>query len=275
MEVCSFSLDKPLAYHYTGKFEAPSPEWTHLTRELSDYEFILVTKGTLYIADHKQRYEVHEGEYLLMPPTVYQHGYAASACTFYWLHFAPQSADASDISHTLSIPCTGIVPKAERILVLLKQLQDTNRRYRNLCYNNFATTTILNELHCQLSVTKDIRSGKGGKEQLYTDIVDFISWNISKPIKVSDIADYYGYNEKYLTTFFKSQAGIPLKTYILNEKMEIAKYQLSDTNQTVSQIAYSLGFADNHNFSTCFKKITGFTPSGYRECFSKRMLFHE
>jgi AraC-like DNA-binding protein len=275
MESYTLSINTPLTYHYTGKFEAPSPEWIHLTRELSDYEFILVTKGTLYIADHKQRYEVKEGEYLLMGPTPNQYGYASSACTFYWLHISPHTIGEPEDSAHITLPATAAVPKPERLLVLLKQLQDANRRYRNMQYNNYAATTILTELDCQLKASADAHARTGGKEQLYTDIIDYITWNISKPIKVSDIAAYYGYNEKYLTTFFKNQSGIPLKTYILNEKMEMAKYQLSDSNQTVSQIAYSLGFADNHNFSTCFKKITGFTPSGYRECFSKRMLFHE
>ena len=68
MNYYHFPSEQTLEYHYTGKFEAPSPEWTHITRDLGDYELIVVTSGTLYIADHKQRYEVHSGEYLLMAP---------------------------------------------------------------------------------------------------------------------------------------------------------------------------------------------------------------
>ena len=275
MNFYSFSSEEPVLYHYTGKFEAPSPEWTHITRDLGDYELIVMTSGTLYIADHKQHYEVHSGEYLLMAPTPFQHGYAPSDCSFYWLHFSPQRQADPETEPCLTLPASGAIPKPERLLVLLKQLQDAIRRYRNLSYNNYATSAILMELFCQITVPVDIHAVSNGHGQLYQDIIDYIRWNISKPIRVSDIAAYYGYNEKYLTTFFKNQSGVSLKTYILNEKMEVAKSQLTDTNQSISQIAYSLGFADNHNFSTCFKKITGFTPSSYRECFAQRLLFHE
>ena len=46
----SFSLEKPLSYVATGKFEAPSQEWMHLDRWLGeDFELMVVTNGTLYI----------------------------------------------------------------------------------------------------------------------------------------------------------------------------------------------------------------------------------
>ncbi|MDE6976631.1 MAG: helix-turn-helix domain-containing protein, partial [Lachnospiraceae bacterium] len=38
--------------------------------------------------------------------------------------------------------------------------------------------------------------------------------------------------------------------------------------------ARELGFSDNHNFSRTYKRLTGLTPSEYRDTFSKRLLFH-
>ena len=67
----------------------PSPEWMHLTRNLVNFELMVVTEGTLFIADERCSYEVHPGEYLLLPPTVHQHGSKKGSCSFYWLHFYP------------------------------------------------------------------------------------------------------------------------------------------------------------------------------------------
>ena len=61
-------------YDLCGKFQSPSPEWMHLTRNLVNFELMVVTEGTLFIADERRSYEVHPGEYLLLPPTVHQHG---------------------------------------------------------------------------------------------------------------------------------------------------------------------------------------------------------
>ena len=116
---------------------------------------------------------------------------------------------------------------------------------------------------------------KGEKHQLYTDIVDYISWRVREPVKVREVAAYFGYNEKYITTFFKKSAGISLKSYILERKMELAKSLLTDTNLPISQIGYDIGFSDNHNFSNAFKKMTGQSPSVYRthSGFSAAFLF--
>lgn len=286
MDTHTFSLERPLTYHWCGKFEAPNTEWMHLHRILTDYELMVVTDGCLYIADDTKKYIVPAGEYLLMAPGQEQYGYQASACTFYWLHFAGQTPDVPGnkpekevpekeaINMEITLPRQHPLPHLERIIILFKQMQDNERRYHHSLSNHYHATGILTELYNQY---KDTAAGGTlrTREQLYTDITDYISWHICEPVRVSEIAGYYGYNEKYLTTFFKRMSGIPLKTYILNEKINRAKSLLADTNDTVAQIGYNLGFSDNHNFSSCFKRITGLTPTEYRASFAKRMLFHE
>jgi len=55
--------------------------------------------------------------------------------------------------------------------------------------------------------------------------------------------------------------------------MDRAKADLSETTEPVSQIAFRLGFADAHNFSNAFRKITGFSPSEYRDIYNKHNVF--
>lgn len=45
-------------YDLCGKFQSPSPEWMHLTRNLVNFELMVVTEGTLFIADERRSYEV-------------------------------------------------------------------------------------------------------------------------------------------------------------------------------------------------------------------------
>lgn len=90
--IISLSLDKPLHYHLTGKFVAPSSEWTHQDSALTDYELIVMTQGILYLEYNGTRYTVPMGHYLLLPPCEgqpnFRHGFQPSNCEFYWLHFA-------------------------------------------------------------------------------------------------------------------------------------------------------------------------------------------
>lgn len=289
MTIYDFHVEKPFSFNWTGKFEAPDENWIHITRELIDFELILMTKGTLYIAANDKTYTVNEGEYVLLCPPCHQYGVKPSKCSFYWTHFTynnnrndPARHDEEEIRGPLRadekrilLPETARVPRLDRMIVLLKQLQDSDRKYRNINQNAFALTGILCELYSQLYLSGGRITMKGEKVQLYTDIVDYISWRIRENIRVSEIAAYFGYNEKYITTFFKKASGSSLKSYILNRKMELAKALLTDTNTPIAQIGYELGFSDNHNFSSAFKKVTGQSPSGYRNSYAERQMFHQ
>lgn len=269
-------------YALCGKFESPSPEWMHLTRNLIDFELMAVTSGELYIADSKKEYVIKKGEYLLMSPDKFQHGYKQCDCKFYWLHFSVpnhsfQLLEESKFSYhsdKIYIPSTGKLSFMERIIVLMKQLQDSDKRYHNDFLNDSLTCAIVYELYCQGTVYKKYHDQKKSL-QIYNDIIDYISYHACENIRVSQIADYFGYNEKYLSTLFKKLSGISLKQFMLRAKMDVAKAELTDTNHSIAQIAYNVGFNDTHNFTNSFKKITGLSPSAYRESYAKRSLFHK
>lgn len=279
--ILHFDASKEFTYHWCGKFTSPSSDWIHLTRGREDYELMVVTDGTLYIADHQQEFVLQKGEYLLMPPTPYQHGTKSSTCSFYWLHFGYHReqqdhqvlSTVDDTPGYLSFPETGILSSPERITILMKQLQDSDRRYKDPTLNRYLCSAILSEVNAQSRhrTSKD----KQLKEQLYSDILDYISWHAQENLRISEIAAYFGYNEKYLTTFFKKYAGITLKQHLLQTKMEFAKSSLSETTQPISQIAYSLGFSDAHNFSNAFHKITGLSPSEFRATYNKHNVFQK
>ena len=288
MNYIRFNAEKEFTYHWCGKFVAPDESWTHLTRILQDYELFIVIEGTLYIGTDQKEYIINPGEYLLMPPNQFQHGTNTALCSFYWMHFgynkeqndhdmltSGSSAEDTHLSYVpgcLLLPEQGKLSSPDRIIILMKQLQDSDRRYREVTLNRYLCSAVLSEVALQSQIYPAY-GNKIIKEQFYRDICDYVSWHITDNLKVSQVASYFGYNEKYLTTFFKQRAGISLKQYILQVKMDRAKADLSETSNPVSQIAFQLGFTDAHNFSNAFRKITGFSPSEYRDIYNKHNVF--
>jgi len=280
MKIFRFNSAVPFQYNMSGKFKSPNPEWIHLTRQLYDFELFVVTDGVLYIADNETEYVIEKGSYLLMPPTAKQYGYRSGACSFYWLHFSPavpydtlyserQSTEQDTLS--VSVPLSGKLQSLERMVILMKQLQDSDKRYGMRSLNNFTTGVILAEISAQSFVARKYNNADNSP-QLYNDITEYIALNIYSDLKVADVADYFGYNEKYLTTYFKKWAKVSMKQFMIQKKMEYAKAELAETNHSVSQIGYTLGYSDPHNFSNAFKKETGLTPSEYRDSYAKRKL---
>lgn len=281
-------------YKWCGRFVAPNDNWIHMSRVLVDYELIVVIEGTLYIGgDYSEtcsvkgdsipipetatttvskEYTVHAGEFILMSPTTRQFGTKNSDCSFYWMHFTATSEDSTD--DPLTVPVQSSLRSIDRVILLIKQLQDSDRRYRNSTLNNYLAGALLTELSLQMRVNSEVEQARY-REQICHDITDYISWHMQEPLRCSQIAEYFGYNEKYLTTFFKKNMGVSLKNYIIHEKMEHAKVLLTETNDAVSQIAFSLGFADVHNFSNAFRTSVGISPSEYRQVYSKHNVFNK
>ena len=175
------------------------------------------------------------------------------------------------------IPQYGKLTSVEKLIVLMKQLQDCVREYNDQTLNNYMTTTILCELSNQARTQSMEHNHRNlrKQDQLYNDIVDYIKWSRSEPLKVSQVANHFNYNEKYLSHLFRQKSGITLKQYMLEQKMELAKFLLTDSNQNINEIASQLGYKDSHNFMKSFKKIVGLTPTEFRNAYAKRLLFYE
>lgn len=164
----------------------------------------------------------------------------------------------------------------EKLVVMMKQLQDSVRNRYDQITLDYMTTAILCELHSQLYREFNACSNvRPSTKQIYFDIIDYIRLNITHNLKVKDVAQHFGYNQKYLSHLFSNISGLSLKQFIMNVRMDTANYMLSDTNASIAEIATSLGFSDSHNFSKAYKKVAGITPTEYRNAFSKRVLNNE
>jgi AraC-like DNA-binding protein len=62
----------------------------------------------------------------------------------------------------------------------------------------------------------------------------------------------------------KALLGINVNDYILNVRMQKAKFLLNNENITISEVAYKVGFSSPAYFSTVFKSKFDVTPSEFR-----------
>ena len=81
---------------------------------------------------------------------------------------------------------------------------------------------------------------------------------------VKYFADKLCLSSNFFGDMFKKETGKSPQEYIQEKVIELAKERISGTADTVSQIAYSLGFQYPQHFCRLFKKRVGYTPSEYR-----------
>jgi len=69
----------------------------------------------------------------------------------------------------------------------------------------------------------------------------------------------------YLSSSFSAVEGRTIENFFIEQRIEKAKELLGYGQMTLSEIAYELDYSNTAYLSTQFKKITGITPSCFRE----------
>lgn len=252
-------LRTPVELLWFGEFISPESGWKHLTRRLFEYELMVVTEGVLFIADEDREYEVHAGEYLLMSPTVHQHGTRVCRCRFYWMHFRCPALPAS-----LSLPPHAAFSDAEAVHAVARKLSRAEAQEPRGVRSRYLATELILELYGQASGGADSVTSPPGR--LCARVRDFVFFHRFSHVKVRDIARELGYHEKYLSAVFHAHEGVTLKRYIVQQRLAEAKRLLLETDYSVAEVAYYLNFQAPHNFARFFKEETGMTAGAFRAC---------
>ncbi|TVY10981.1 response regulator [Paenibacillus cremeus] len=84
-------------------------------------------------------------------------------------------------------------------------------------------------------------------------------------LTVAEIGKEVYLTDTYVSLLFKQETGRTVNEYLTHIRIEKAKELLSDPRNKFYDICYAVGYADPIYFSKLFKKVTGLTPSVYRE----------
>jgi AraC-like DNA-binding protein len=88
-----------------------------------------------------------------------------------------------------------------------------------------------------------------------------------EPIKVnlsSYITTQLNYDYNYMSHLFSEVQGITIEQYFIAQKIERVKELLVYDELSLSEIAYQLGYSSVAHLSNQFKKVTGLTPTYFK-----------
>lgn len=98
-------------------------------------------------------------------------------------------------------------------------------------------------------------------------IKQFLDHCILSPYDGTHLSSHIGVSNRHLNRLFKKEVGTTIYNYVIGKKIESAKHMLLDTELTISEIGYRLGYADPHYFSNLFHSKTNVRPSDFRKSF--------
>jgi AraC-like DNA-binding protein len=109
-------------------------------------------------------------------------------------------------------------------------------------------------------------------ERIKNAVIEMIHFNEELPkTNFSDfISKKVGYDYTYLSNLFSEAKGITLQQYIIMHRIERVKEFLIYDELTLTEISYRLQYSSVAHLSNQFKKVTGLTPSFYKQLKHKR-----
>ncbi|PJJ67311.1 helix-turn-helix domain-containing protein [Chryseobacterium geocarposphaerae] len=110
-------------------------------------------------------------------------------------------------------------------------------------------------------------------EKIKNVVTEMIHYSESLPKEnFSDyISEKLGYDYTYLANTFSEVKGITLQHFIIINKIEKVKELLLYDELNLTEISYKLNYSSVAHLSNQFKKITGLSPSFYKQLKHKRL----
>ncbi len=126
---------------------------------------------------------------------------------------------------------------------------------------------LLSELKESCRVLCDLvnRQKVSQNSQLVNAILAYINENYTdSQLSATAIARRFNISSKYMSQFIKSQTGRTYSEYLENVRLERALQLLKDPGINVTQIANSVGFANQNTFYKAFRRVYRVSPSTWR-----------
>ncbi len=135
--------------------------------------------------------------------------------------------------------------------------------------DDFQTVEDVSRLHDEMvmdyarKMRKNLRNDTNSKH--INASKEYIYAHIKERITIEDLADELGVSASYLSRLFKKETGMPVSSYIRQQKIEMAKNLLLFSDASMIEIANRLSFSSQSHFIQQFREVMGMTPKKYRD----------
>jgi AraC family transcriptional regulator len=123
------------------------------------------------------------------------------------------------------------------------------------------------ELIAETSRNRAKFSGKNsfsGEPRWLRQAKELLDEQFSESLTLSVVADAVGVHPVYLANSFRRHYQRSVGEYLRERRIEFASRRVSDSKDSIADIALSAGFSNQAHFSRVFKQITGMSPARYR-----------
>ena len=221
---------------------------------------ILCVEGAGWCRLPSGRYEVEAGRALVIPAGL-AHEYGAAPdrpWTIWWLHLG--GADVAELVGALSGPVVpaGDVYRAVSLIdeVLTRMERDDSVRSRQAAAGA--------AWHLLALLAAGQTGAPAGRNDAIQQAQQYLRDHLGTRTSVAELAALARLSPSHFAALFRRATGTGVLQYQTRLRMSRARELLDTTDQAVTEIARTLGYADPFYFSRQFRAVHGMSPSDYR-----------
>lgn len=273
-QVTSELRNVPLSFHHIDENHPFYQMPLHWHRQC---EIVRVISGQLTIYMDDDTMTVRPDEIVFVNQEII-HGYAPANCTYEVIDFDTnailiRTSLCKDILHTFANNKIRILPFHP---IKNADLYDiTNRLFRLASIQAdekdllllSTLFELLGTIYVQHHYTQNFNSSTSVKR--FKPLLDYLESAFMNPITLSEMAKISGMATNRFAITFRDFFGQTPIEFLNAYRIERACVLLINTENSITDIAYSCGFFDASYFVKVFKKYKGMTPKKYRSVFAK------
>lgn len=141
----------------------------------------------------------------------------------------------------------------------MKELIDNHK------YNNGANEALTNKLLVNILSELLIEENINQTQAPFETIVGYINNNLNKKISIDELANRACMSKFHFIRTFKKEFGYSPHEFIINSRINAAKFYLLSSDKSLKEIVYLCGFNTESAFSNSFKKEVHLSPAKYRQ----------
>jgi len=245
-----------------------------------EYELVLLTKGKINLGINGNQFQLEEGgivffnsgdiHYIVATPDSNRFVYQFDMSLFNEsivkkINLVERLNQVSQVSSLWSDDLRLRVRK-----ILLEIVEEENRQQSDMDFVieglMYQLVTLMIREFPKNSETKN--TGINIKSKMILETLNkvflYVESNYENKMTLEDVAEAAGFSVYYFTRFFKKNVGQTFVEFLNNYRIDKAKWEIINTDASISAILNKVRFSSNKTFYRLFKKQTGISPKQYR-----------
>ncbi|MBR4995313.1 MAG: AraC family transcriptional regulator [Alistipes sp.] len=234
-------------------------------RVLQEYQLLYIVKGKGRYSNSSGDFDVAKGTLVLLRPGVW-HSYKPSKSegwTEYFIGFSGPMADKAVESMFADGEQLFDVGLNQELVDLYQRAIEVAAADRPAS-QQLLCGIVMHLLGNVNYIMRNNAMSADRMDQIIEQAKAIMQDKAAQSLDLNALADQLNISYSWFRKIFRDYTGYPPAKYFMLVKLRRAQYLLVNTQESIKEIAFSLGFKSTEHFFTTFRRATGYTPSVYR-----------